>query len=355
MVINPMPSTLQDGLLQTKAEAYWLDFDAWLFDAATRPGATLASVSSEARGAFPSIVAERLLLQGFELEAEAAQAHESSMPRGPELHAAEFEWYFTEACATDLARFLRPSKGKALVMGAPTVARAMQGIRHTPTLVDRSPFLDQRFGSEIAEQHRHDLRWPLGRLRSHEAVFFDAPWHEDHISRWLWQASLAVRPGGTISFALFGDRTRPAARTQRVRLLELASVIGKVDLVEDALHYDTPLFEAEALAAAGIEIRSPWRHGDLVLIEDAHSTITAPPVPAERTWRTILSGTRVIKLQPGQHLPADSPGQPTLHILDTVSRSRIRGIAIGAWTSRNEIAAFKQRHGKPSRNRARAF
>jgi len=349
-----MLPSLQSGALHTEADAYWAEVDDGLTDLAARPGATLASVSGAARGAFPSVVAERLSLHGIGLGVEAPEAIESSAPPGPELHAAEFEWYFTEACAADLARFLRPAKGRALVMGGPTVARAMRRARHTPTCVDRSPFLRRRFGSAIVEQRHHDLRAPLGFLRTHEAVFFDAPWHEDHIHRWLWQASLAVRLGGTISFALFGEWTRPAAGAERARLLELASAIGEVDVMEGALLYDTPRFEAEALKAAGVEIRAPWRRGDLVLVKAARSTIVPPPAPAERAWRTVVSGTRVTKLQPGEAPAVDAPGGTPLRTLGTVSRSRIRGLPIVLWTSRNEVATVRRGHGEPSRDRASA-
>lgn len=329
---------------------FWLELDAHVLEAAARQGATVASVSGEACGAFPSLVAERLERHGVRLEPESRRDQASPPPNGPELHAAEFEWYFTEACATDLAGFLKPQSGVALIMGGPTVAAAMRRSGTTPTVVDRSPYLAERFGPAISEQHLYDLRAPLGFLRSHTLVFFDAPWHEDHISRWLWQASHAVSRGGTIAFALFGKLTRPTARAERSRLLEKASAIGNVSVLRDALHYDTPLFEAKALAAARCGIRSPWRRGDLVLIEDARSPIGPPPVPAERAWRTILNGTRVTKLLPGQALPTP-PAGATFRTLDTVSRSRIREIAIGAWTSRNEIAAIEQGNGKSTPRR----
>lgn len=330
---------------------FFFDLDAHVLKAAARPGATLASVSGEACGAFPSLIAKRLERYDVRLKAESERDQASPQPSGPELHAAEFEWYFTEACAAELAGFLKPRFGTALIMGGPTVAAAMRRSGTTPTAVDRSPYLAERFGSGISEQHLHDLRAPLGFLRSHGLVFFDAPWHEDHISRWLWQASYAVSRRGTIAFALFGERTRPTARAERARLLDKASAIGRVSVLEDALHYDTPLFEAKALATAGCGIRSPWRRGDFVLIEDARSPIAPPPVPDERPWRTVLNGTRVTKLLPGHALPTASPDEAAFRTLDTVSRSRIREIAIGAWTSRNEIAPIAQRNSKSTPRR----
>ncbi len=328
---KPVPRPDSDG--------YWEELDRRLLRAvAAAPGASLAEISRRAGGAFPSVVAERASLHGHALGGGPGSGHEGSeaLP-GPELHAAEFEWYFTDGCARELAALLRSRRGKPLLLGAPTVASAMARSGVRATAVDRSPFLGARFGSALGDLHHVDLRAPLGFLRAHSVIFFDAPWHADHIGRWLWQASLAVRRGGTVAFALFGPMTRPAARAEREQLLVAAEAIGSVSLLESALEYRTPLFESEALAASGHEMRAPWRLGDLVLIENASGTLASPPAPHEQAWATRSVGDLVVKARPGTQRQ-DPSHWNSLPALDTVSRSRTRHLPIVAWTSRNRVA-----------------
>lgn len=313
------------------------DLDARILTAADRVGATLARVSEQAGGAFPSLVAERLAAHGKCLPDGGIDAASGSI-FSPELHPVEFEWYFTHDCARELAALLRPQTGRLLLLGAPTVsvALAQKGIR--ATTVDRSPFLSERFDRGVGEFRRADLRRPLGFLRSHSTVFFDPPWHEDYCLRWLWQAGLAVRRGGCVAFALFGPTTRSTAGLERARLLDVAEAIGRTTVLEGALSYRTPRFEAEALAAAGHDLRGPWRRGDLVLIENAHGSLGAPPVPTERTWSTRREGDVVVKFDPRVRNAPGGEEWTRLPTLDTVSRSRTRRLPIAAWNSRNQIA-----------------
>ena len=332
-------------------QRYQADLDRRIAEAATVPGATLESISSAARGAFPALVAERLRATGSwmpsgsvasEPVGRRACAHREARP-GPELHAVEFEWYFTDRCAAALAGLFRSRSGPTLLLGAPTVARALRLRGASADLVDRSPFLGERFGSLLRGHARQDLRRPLPQLRSHAVVFFDAPWHEDHLHRWLWQASRAVARNGTIAFTLFGELTRPAARAERQRLLSLADSIGDVTLIRDALSYDTPAFERAALSSAGVAIESPWRRGDLVIVSRAGATLSAPPVPYERPWRTWKIGDRVVKTSPrlariGSAIEALRPSEAPLA---TVSRRRTSALPIDAWSSRNVVVSLE--------------
>jgi hypothetical protein len=338
MSMRALPIRTQDPLRDTYLSA----LDGRLEE--TRQAPSLAAICELADGAFPSLVAARLRMAG-RVWREVSEGGDEQP--GPELHAAEFEWYFTRECASELADFLTPAYGGALLMGAPKVAAAMAARGRRADLFDRSPFLVERFG-KIGNLESAELRDPLGRLRSNPVVFFDAPWHEDHILRWLWHASLAVKRGGTIAFALFGELTRARAEAERECLLAAAEAIGETHLLEGVLAYETPRFEAEALDAAGIELRGPWRRGDLVIIEKATGTIAKPPAPRERAWETVRVSERVVKVAPGRKV--GSPRWEHLSRLGTVSRSEIRGLEIELWTSRNEVAGAsfaKVRQGNP--------
>ena len=312
------------------------ELDERILRAAGFPGASLAEVTKKAGGAFPTLVADRLRAHGLDLRTTATKgAREAEEFRGPELHAADFEWYFTDACARELAVLLRPRHGPPLLFGAPTVAAALAGSGARAVAVDRSPFLRERFGSRFGDLHPWDLRRPLGILRAHQVVFFDAPWYFNHIARWLWQASVAVQRGGTIAFALFGPTTRPRAQSERDQLLMIAERLGDVSVIESALEYRTPGFEAVALAAAGHDLSAPWRAGDLVLIQDVRGHMSVPAVPREPDWATHRRGDVVIKVR--NDLPRETIDWDSSFVADTVARSHFRRLSIAAWTSRHRI------------------
>lgn len=275
-----------DSVYRTRAREH-------LIALAAVPDVNLFSAARAARGLFPSEVQALLSEAGVSLP--AGDLPPSARYPGPQLHAAEFEWYFAQETREELSSLLAGTK--TLLLGAPTLLEALRS-RHTDCdLVDRSPFLDARFPALRLRWRRHDLRSPLGALRSHRAVFFDAPWHEDHIARWLWQASLAVCRGGHIAFALFGELTRPSASVERERLLGLAAGLGRVEVVENFLEYDTPGFEACALNASGTPLEGPWRRGDLVRIHNVRGSMPPPPKPIEFPWVTLLRGTEVWKVR----------------------------------------------------------
>ncbi len=211
-----------------------------------------------------------------------------------------------------------------MLLGAPSIAASIGARRAGVELIDRSPFLCSRFPGSRLHWRRHDLRRPLDLLRTHRAVFFDAPWHEDHIKRWLWQASLAVRRGGVIIFALFPELTRPNAPAERARLLNAAERLGRVELVEGFLEYDTPKFEQAALGEAGVLLKGPWRMGDLVIIHNVQGVLPPSPAPSEEEWVTTLRGQEVLKIRQGAY-PRLNP-MPHLKTLESVSRSQtLRG------------------------------
>lgn len=267
---------------------------------------TLYDVCRGAEGLFPAdaIRVVREVDPGARLMPAAVPP--SVDPPGAELHAAEFEWYFTERCRADFLELM--GRRRLLLMGAPTLAAALSRESADADLVDRSPFLAGRFPSFRLRWRRHDLRAPLGLLRSHREVFFDAPWHEDHMSRWLWQASLAVARGGTIVFVLYPELTRARAVDERMRLLFLAERIGRVELLPGCVEYETPRFEREALNAAGAPVESAWRRGDCVVVHNVRESLPAPPVPAEEDWSTLLRGREVIKLRRGLKGPPSLNG-----------------------------------------------
>jgi hypothetical protein len=272
---------------------------------------------------------------------------EAPRTRGvPELHPADFEWYFTREIAEELASNLTLNGRHHALLGVPTVAvtAARRGLR--PVLIDRNLLVRRRF-SEINDRRVHFLPADLNRPlrvspgRRFDTVFFDGPWYWENTMYWLWQSVNLLRRKGVIQFSLFPARTRPTAPLERETILAYAERIGKTSVYTDALVYETPVFEVEALTSSP---SAPLRHGDLVRIEvNGRPRPPPPPTPAvEPAWTTFVFGTQVVKVRrrcfgPTGALLSPIPGCDGFR-LQSVSRRDPLRTHVDVWTSRNRVA-----------------
>src|SRR5690606_20032451 len=185
----------------------------------------------------------------------------------PELHARDFEWYFTPSCAAELAARVATPAGSVLCLGTPTVAFALlahPGPRRV-TLVDHNPLAPQRHGGAgLLHAVCDDLAAARLEAGRYDAAVFDAPWSLPALHRWLAVAAAAVRPGGRVSFALMQPLHRPRATVDRASILARARRLGPVTVEPGRLRYESPRFEREALATAGLTVPEAWRRADLV-------------------------------------------------------------------------------------------
>lgn len=334
--------------------AYEEALDKRLRTLASGPDATLESVICGARGAFPTLVIERLrdlgLYQNLSNEPEMGRTVEASFT-GPDLHPLDFEWYFTTKCAGDLARTLSNDSGYVLCLGSPTVAVAVARLGQKALLVDRNPLIRNRLARGLTSLQfiLSDLLNPLPLKRCFPAVFFDAPWYPEFTMRWLWQAMQVVRQGGIVAFALFPPCLRPEAAHERSQILKQVSSFGQVKIQKEALSYETPLFEREALARCGVRITTSWRRADLVLIRVNEIPQEYPPIcyNHEERWDSFILGHQVVKLRRHTHgegfilAPLEDCSD---YVFPSVSRRDPRRNQIDLWTSRNRVARVGQRY-----------
>jgi hypothetical protein len=334
---------------------YLSDLDSCLLELTVKPGATLRKVVSHARGAFPSLVITRLKqlgLYGVLLDKDDCMSESARSVILPELHPLDFEWYYTASCSATLAKILTRYVGDVLCLGAPTVAVSIARLGRKVYLADRNPLLDKRFPGKnhYLKLMLWDLYEPLPLGRSFPIVFFDAPWYLESIELWLWQASRVLERNGLIAFSIFPSLLRPTAEYERHHVLDKARRLGKVEITSDVLEYETPLFEYEALASCGINLRANWRHADLVLlrvIDTAIDTAVTLHTVDNDEWDSFVIDGQVVKLrnptrgEPGTILePLDDCLNyiyPTVSLRDP-SRSQV-----DLWTSRNRVARVGQR------------
>jgi hypothetical protein len=236
-----------------REQAYLAKLDSTLSALAAEPGMTVEQAIAGARGASPTLVVERLRVLGlYTVLSRDRESTPSSHTTflGPELHPLDFEWYFTPECADELARLLHQTSAPTLCLGAPTLATAIARASRPAVLVDRNPLVRHRLPPRLGylQLVLHDLTKPLHLNNHFPVVFFDAPWYPDYLYFWLWQAAQAATLPADIAFALFPSLVRPDAEEERSQILAQASLLGEVTLMEDALTYETPIFEREALS-----------------------------------------------------------------------------------------------------------
>lgn len=317
--------------------------------AARRPGATFRSLLTAARGAFPTVVAERLRVLGYDHLLPLARGRRravASTSGGPEPHPLDFSWYFTRKSAEGIAQRLLQHGGGVLCLGAPTVASVLARRGRETRLLDRDTLILRRFdlrGRRLSVDFA-DLRAPMEIGGKPSVVFFDSPWYPEYVLLWLWLSIRAVRPGGIVAFVLFEELLRPGAERERARLIRQAEKYGRVTTLERLAVYDTPPFEREALVTTGINPGYQWRHGDLVLIEGARDDDGRAPraIEEEGDWETFVIGRQVVKLRRNIRTPSDAviglvPGCSGF-ALPSVSRRDRRRRYVDLWTSRNRVA-----------------
>jgi hypothetical protein len=328
--------------------------DARLAQAIARGARSLDEALAVTEGADPRLVAQRMRALGWAPPAAMrSAAGDTAQPWDPELHARDFEWYFTRECAAGLAARAGGPGRSVLCLGTPTVAFALleaPGLRRV-TLVDRNPLaLRRRHHHAAALEAWHDdlaaARVPAG---AYDAAVLDAPWYPDALRHWLDVAAAAVRPGGTVLLALLPALHRPSAPADRATVLAHARALGRVAIDPGRLRYATPRFEHEALATAGLSVPAAWRRADLLelTVERPPAPPVGPVAPArEPAWVRFVIGPQVIHLDP--HAPTE-PGDALAPIdgradfrYGSISTRDPRRATIGLWTSRSRVARVRR-------------
>lgn len=327
--------------------------DACLREAIADGAQSLGDALAATLGADPRLVAQRMRALGRPVPVTTTMAgHEPGEPWAPELHARDFEWYFTPACAAELAARVGTGGCSVLCLGTPTVAFALLDAPHVPrvTLVDRNPLTLRRHRDREApalEARHEDLAAARVEGGAYDVAVLDAPWYLPALSHWLAVAAAAVRPGGRILLALLPALHRPSARADRAAVLERARALGRISIEPGRLRYTTPRFEHEALACAGLVVPAAWRCADLleITVERPSRAIPAAIEP-EPPWVRITVGAQVIHLDP---CAPSTPGE-ALEAIDghadfrygSISTRDPRRADIGLWTSRSRVARVRR-------------
>jgi hypothetical protein len=314
------------------------------------PTEVLASLGRLAsRGAIPAAAAYDARQQASRNGATAVEGR-SLLPLP---HPLDFEWRFTPDAARgllDRAGALTPAGGDLLLFGTPGLAvealtlpigRRLAFLAESNSVTDRVVALNHATGSPLA------IAFCSGGLprESADAVILDPPWYLDFVRPMLAAAAHACRPGGVVLISLAPIGTRPSAEADYRAAAAFAVRLG-LDVVEHcelAVAYETPFFERNALAAAGLFPPPHWRRGDLVIFRK-----TRPPSRPfvvgrgayRRGWTQVDIGRMRLFVRVSDEARSEETSLVSLiegDILPTVSRRDLRRGMAQVWTSGNRI------------------
>ena len=311
------------------------------------------NVFSKMRGAFPDVVYKLAVRSGLAGHTASSKTsiHRPQVSYNPELHPLDFEWYFTASSAQYISNLMCSGGERVVFVGTPTAANESLSGGAPAVLIDRNPLVVRRFRALSPTFVLSDVRDVPSALNSARAVFFDAPWYTNDILQWLDAILRVGADHAVVAFPLFQELTRPTAQIERERILNFARRAGVVSVIDNAVSYDTPLFETESLLAACVPYTGAWRRADLVIIrrsgvvwaEATESNNVDRENGSFEEWQTYLVESQVIKLRHRFESPGGAVAIERLpgckdYTLPSVSRRDSRRPLVDLWTSRNRVA-----------------
>lgn len=285
-----------------------------------------------------------------------ASTHTADPPDGRSLlplpHPLDFEWRFTADAARNLLNVtsaLTGAHANVLLFGTPGLAAEALSLptnRRLSFLGEDNAVTCRLIALNSATGFKLSIAFCSAGLPhdSADAVVLDPPWYIDFMCPMLSAASAACRRDGIVLVSLPPAGTRPSAQADRETVIRFAVRLG-LDLLEErplALPYDTPFFEANALAAAGIVAPSQWRRGDLAVFRKSRRSTRPAGVASGRcrTWIEISVRRMRLFIKPDPKPAKGLEGLLPLvdgDILPSVSRRDPRRRGAQVWTSGNRV------------------
>lgn len=219
------------------------------------------------------------------------------MIQPPSPHPLDFDWRYDDGTAQALATLLSNSP-PLLAIGAPTVARLLEGSGVDVTLVDRQP---------IQAVRRHVVCDAVDFIpdRAYRTALVDPPWYPAQLNSWSRAAASAVGAGGAVFVSVWPDATRPSAAAEVALALSGFSRWAHVSRNVATLRYTPPRFEVAARKhAQNKELSRSPLVGELVRLDVwAPPPVGQPQESAARWLRfTIDDYQLAIRHRPGRGL-----------------------------------------------------
>lgn len=340
-------------------------YEEWLLErvvSSVRNGArTLYEIVAGAGGADPAAVhialsraieCGRLEESFLALAGIDSEHREDSViePLLPPPHPLDFEWRFSRLGAEYLlAKIAKQGVGDLCLIASTTVAllAGSFGWKGRLTAIDvNRPVLESAslLRPQIKAVCLDITRDTLPEIQA-SSVIVDPPWYPEYIPGFLWASAKLCATGGQVLLSVPGEGTRPAIAADRAEVFNLAALYGLevVAVEQQSIAYETPLFERNAMRAAGVMPSVQfWRRGDLVILRRTAmlgGNRPNPPLGTEAWAEVSDDGVRirfrstVRRNRCCPQLRSIVPGD----VLPTISRRDPRRTKVEVWTSGNRV------------------
>jgi len=187
-----------------------------------------------------------------------------------------YQWWFSEPAYEKLTRLLsslsKPHTSIAF-LGSPILGSLFSHFSNNPTFIfDIDEVLLENLKPHSSKPTRLVCYDALNEPEKSwegkfQLVYTDPPWSTSVLTVFLIRAASFINKEGRLAISFPQLLTRPSALLERKNLITLTRKLGlTLEIVLPGFtEYAVPLFEYNAYRHYGIELKKPWRKGDLFI------------------------------------------------------------------------------------------
>ena len=253
----------------------------------------------------------------------------------PEPTPVYSQWWFSKSIYGTLVKFISDistHQNSIAFLGSPTLGALFSQCSNSPVhIFDIDNVLLERISPYCSKPTRiipYNVSDEIDNSfkGTFQIVFADPPWTSSSLRSFLIRSSTLVSVGGTLAISFPQLFTRPAIRSERKKLRKLASKAGLSlkSIFHSFTEYSVPLFEYKAYKRCGINLKKPWRKGDLFIFTKIHdaSIDSTNLISANSKWDQYLHGKRRLFLKRDGLFEDGSPfAEPILGVEDFMYNS----------------------------------
>lgn len=342
-------------------DAYNQMVDSWITSAIKAGVHDFDELVGTLPGVYPGIVRDRLMrlaeaktipsnkLKRFLESRRKSSPILSEIDALPLPHPLDFEWRFSWEASERIiktANRLAAEKEDILLLSAPSVyyyCIRTEAPRNIKYFGDHTAVTDFLCGTIDGRGASCDFFSEKISCVNSGVVVIDPPWYEDYMYHFTLFAAAACNIGGHVILSFPPLGTRPGISEEWNFFLDWAEHLGLilVNHEREALPYDSPFFEMNALKADGIIVSREWRKGDFCIFRKTQEVPEPKQLQSEAPeWKEVTIDRVRFKIFPTDKSQLFDPRLVSLipgDILPSVSRRDPRRSLATVWTSGNRI------------------
>ncbi|MCU1251141.1 MAG: hypothetical protein JWQ49_4170 [Edaphobacter sp.] len=219
----------------------------------------------------------------------------------PAAHLLDATWWFDNRTVVSFRDRMvhQPIEGKVVFLGTPSLFLDSfhRGSGIKMWLFDQDDAIRRLLPQELRSHFVSlDLRRTLPLRVGAHLIIADPPWYMAELEAFLAAAQAVACLGASVEVCIPPIGTRPGIEQEREQLFAWAEAGGLLlmEVLQNAIRYDTPPFERNALLSVGKQVQENSRSGDVAKFRVEGLTGLLPRLhPREHKWADVqLLNTR---------------------------------------------------------------